>query len=975
MNMLMSAEYEVNAEALATAIAEGKEAVDAAETTEDVEAAVVAAKEAIDAIETDEEIAVREAEEAAAELAAAKETAKAELDEYVDVAEYETNAEALATAIAEGKEAVDAAETTEDVEAAVVAAKEAIDAIETDEEIAVREAEEAAAELAAAIEAADVAISELPETVTLEDVDAVEAARTLVQEAMDLGAVEADFEFLATLEAAEDTIDALQAEAELVATAEEAVVAYEEFVVANYNDIAAAEELKVAAETAVAEVTEGEDFTARITAQEEALQEVVDAVVAAVNGATNEVNLLSALDFFNEVNADRITAYDGVLDGTQTTVEAIQLSIYTINDTAAVNAATNQVQLLAALNAGMEHGVFTDVNEDLITQYAAGGAINVAGAPNSHTTAQIQGFINTVNTNADIAEENLEAATTAVEALEVEVAGAGDVTDLTEINAEIVTVTGLVTAAGDPAGLTARMATIQTKVDTVAAVILAEADITVLANFNAAQVDVLRLEDSELKTALQARLDVFADVVAMNGAADAPAAETVLTAQNPDGFAALEDASKTIVATAVWNSGTNYTTVAAYNNAVADAITEYTTVDAVNNANTEAELLTALQTGEATLYSDEATPVFTADSVDEELSALYWAAHQGYDDFDGNPVAAAVVTDAASIQTSIIGAINTLVTTADNALTAYVAAPATIATASGTGETLQNAINALPEGALANEFNAQLLVGEAELTLLVADDTAAQTAVTALPTGDLKTALQNRLDTIGFVVDMNAATDATEAKDVLDEQLPTGYAALSDALKVKVATIVWNTGTDYTSVAGYNTAVAGAIQLHTVNNASNSTEARTALQPIAVAATASTDYLNLSATSKLEVAELFLDDDAFVALAGARTSVDADGDYTAVADVKTDLETLTGAYDDLFNVATVGINTAANITDMVTALSAIGYDAFDDLNSVDQFDVAEAFLNAFPEESDGTPIPYTNLAAVKADIDAAIAGL
>lgn len=33
----------------------------------------------------------------------------------------------------------------------------------------------------------------------------------------------------------------------------------------------------------------------------------------------------------------------------------------------------------------------------------------------------------------------------------------------------------------------------------------------------------------------------------------------------------------------------------------------------------------------------------------------------------------------------------------------------------------------------------------------------------------------------------------------------------------------------------------------------------------------------------------------------------------------------------LFNVATVGINTAANITDMVTALSAIGYDAFDDL--------------------------------------------
>lgn len=105
-------------------------------------------------------------------------------------------------------------------------------------------------------------------------------------------------------------------------------------------------------------------------------------------------------------------------------------------------------------------------------------------------------------------------------------------------------------------------------------------------------------------------------------------------------------------------------------------------------------------------------------------------------------------------------------------------------------------------------------------------------------------------------------------------------------------------GTDYTTVAGYNTAVAGAIQLHTVNNASNSTEARTALQPIAVV-TASTG-LSKSATSKLEVAELFLDDDAFVALVPAgRTSVDADGDYTAAfLEVKDDLEALTDAYDD-----------------------------------------------------------------------------
>jgi hypothetical protein len=91
------------------------------------------AKTVIDGIKTDAELT---AEEEAAALAAAKTDAKAALDAFANPADYREAQQAeLATAIANGKTAIDGAADVASVEAALAAAKAAIDAIDTDAEI------------------------------------------------------------------------------------------------------------------------------------------------------------------------------------------------------------------------------------------------------------------------------------------------------------------------------------------------------------------------------------------------------------------------------------------------------------------------------------------------------------------------------------------------------------------------------------------------------------------------------------------------------------------------------------------------------------------------------------------------------------------------------------------------------------------------------------------------------------------------
>ena len=120
---------------LATAIAEGKTAIDNATDIQTVNATLIGVKAAIDEIKTDAQLTAEEAA-AAATLATAKLSAKAELEGYVKAEDYREAQQAeLATAIANGKTAIDGAADVASVEAALAAAKAAIDAIDTDAEI------------------------------------------------------------------------------------------------------------------------------------------------------------------------------------------------------------------------------------------------------------------------------------------------------------------------------------------------------------------------------------------------------------------------------------------------------------------------------------------------------------------------------------------------------------------------------------------------------------------------------------------------------------------------------------------------------------------------------------------------------------------------------------------------------------------------------------------------------------------------
>jgi len=122
---------------LATAVANGKTAIDNATDLAGVEAALANAKTAVDAIKTDAELT---AEEEAQALANAKTTAKAALESYKDASAYRPAQQTeLATAVANGKTAIDNATDLAGVEAALANAKTTIDAIETDAQITAKE--------------------------------------------------------------------------------------------------------------------------------------------------------------------------------------------------------------------------------------------------------------------------------------------------------------------------------------------------------------------------------------------------------------------------------------------------------------------------------------------------------------------------------------------------------------------------------------------------------------------------------------------------------------------------------------------------------------------------------------------------------------------------------------------------------------------------------------------------------------------
>ncbi|WP_394218232.1 S-layer homology domain-containing protein [Halobacillus trueperi] len=184
--------------------------------------------------------------------------------------------------------------------------------------------------LTPAVEAAEEAIANLPEELTLEDAEAVEAARALVDAALEIDE-DAEIEGLETLVAAEEVIEMLEAEAAAIAEATEAVETAEESLLE--EDLADAQEL-------VDELSDS-DAKVLLNARLVNVQDQLDSIIEAVNDAEGELETFRALDVkpFENVNEDYIDEYVAAIieattgeDGSDfTTVAEIQELIDTEN--------------------------------------------------------------------------------------------------------------------------------------------------------------------------------------------------------------------------------------------------------------------------------------------------------------------------------------------------------------------------------------------------------------------------------------------------------------------------------------------------------------------------------------------------------------------------------------------------------------------------------------------------------------------
>ncbi|HHY73512.1 MAG TPA: S-layer homology domain-containing protein [Bacillus bacterium] len=120
-----------------------------------------------------------------------------------------------------------------------------------------------------------------------------------------------------------------------------------------------------------------------------------------------------------------------------------------------------------------------------------------------------------------------------------------------------------------------------------------------------------------------------------------------------------------------------------------------------------------------------------------------------------------------------------------------------------------------------------------------------------------------------------------------------------------------------------------------------------------------TNYINLTTTSKLEVAELVLKAKPTAGFVYIKDVADKMANQIDVRKERVD-----------------AVNKATDIVAMDKALEKLVYDAYNKLTAVQQMNVAEAFLSNFPTktvDNKEVKVNYTTLTAIKADIDKAIA--
>lgn len=197
-----------------------------------------------------------------------------------------------------------------------------------------------------------------------------------------------------------------------------------------------------------------------------------------------------------------------------------------------------------------------------------------------------------------------------------------------------------------------------------------------------------------------------------------------------------------------------------------------------------------------------------------------------------------------------------------------------------------------------------------------------------------------------------------------------------------------------TAINDVNTAAVKATGVKALNAATTATEVRDILTELVVnGSIAATDYLNASSADKLIIAELFMDDDVFASSTTGLVATRAAkfGKYnevtvaTGLREIQTDLAALATAakaevtaVDTAFKTKTPGVVTIANAQALLDGLTKMNYTAYDELTATQQLAVAEAFIAAYPTfDNSGVETyktnAYTSISAYFAAVDAAIA--
>jgi putative cell wall-binding protein len=891
--------------------------------------------------------------------------------------------------------------------------------------------------LAEAVEAAEAAIAEIPEVITLDEAEVIEEARTLVDAAFEIDE-DAEIEGLDVLVAAEEALAQLvedaEALAQLVEAAEVAVVAYEEFEVTNYSDVAVAEDLAEEAIQAVealavvgdAEVVEA--FEARIAAQEEALAEVVDAKLAAVNNASNQVTLLAALEgFFNNVDADLIADYRAVLGtgNAQDTVAEVQAEINSINVVGDVLAATTQVQLLNALNEGQDLGVFEGVREEYIVTYA-NGIIEQGLATAQQIQDVIDGAANAVVNAATLAVEAAEAAPTndaLIETAETEVANVpADLVDEDENNirealearvADVKVVNDVLAAERVSSvrllnslkangfenivddsiddyktaiGALVGAVTVQDIQDEIDAENLAVANILVPAidenstdeEIAAAQAAIDVLVDGDDKEALQTQLDQTVEGSELQRAINAVAGLTVADPtditdeEKADAIAALKALS------AVADDFDYGTVTEAFLGQIVDAIETEAGGDGIADA---AEVQTLVEEAIVGVVAGltVADPTDITDEEKADAIAALKALSAVADDFDYGTVTEAflgqivdaIETEAGGDGIADAAEVQTLV---EEAIVGVVAGLTVADPTDITNEEKADAIAALKAlSAVADDFDYATVIESLLGQIVDAIETEA---------GGDGIADAAEVQTIVTGVPLATAAALTGADE--DEDILAAFTALAQSSNdFNINTVNEDLLNEYAvqiAADGANTAtliqasVTEVNNLAEVNAVETAAQMRTALNKVAVFEIGgdADAYLDLSSAAKLEVAAVVLADRAD----------ETDGEFANTAAVVAAVKAETDDRAALFTADTTSINTVQSISGVRTALVTYGLESFTDLGSAVQLEVAEYLLNNRPAvvvEDNSAPTVdyvsggYTTIAQIEAAIEAALA--